>query len=68
MDNDKSYKKIEVVGTSTNSVSEAVDNAIHEAEESVDNLEWFEVGEIRGAVKDNELVYQVSVSIGFRLK
>lgn len=68
MSTDKTYKKIEVVGTSEKSVSDAIENAVEEAEESVDNLDWFEVNEIRGALRNQNLVYQVSVKIGFRLE
>lgn len=66
--NDKTYKKIEIVGTSTESVSDAIDTAIDKAGESVENLDWFEATEIRGAIKDSEIVYQVTVDIGFRLE
>lgn len=65
---DKTYKKIEIVGTSNESVSDAIDNAIDKAGESVDNLDWFETTEIRGAIKDSGPVYQVTVDIGFRLE
>lgn len=65
---DKTYKKIEIVGTSTESVTDAIDNAIDEADESVENLDWFEATEIRGAIKDSGTVYQVSVDIGFKLE
>ncbi|MFB6346280.1 MAG: dodecin [bacterium] len=67
-DDDKTYKKVEVVGTSSESISEAVESAIDKADESVDNLDWFEVTEVRGAIKDDGLVYQTTVEIGFRLE
>jgi flavin-binding protein dodecin len=68
LSSNKTYKKITVVGTSENSVTDAVENAVDEADESVENLDWFEVDEIRGAIKETGLVYQVSVDIGFRLE
>lgn len=68
MDNPNTYKTINIVGSSTNSVSDAVENAVDEADNSVDNLEWFEVDEIRGAIKEDGLVYQVAVDIGFRVE
>lgn len=68
MSTDNTYKKIEVVGTSEESVSDAIENAVEAAEESVDNLDWFEVDEIRGTLRNQNLVYQVSVKMGFRLE
>lgn len=68
MSENKTYKKIEVVGTSEESVSDAIQGAIDKAEESVENLDWFEVDEIRGGLKGDTLTYQVSVEIGFRLE
>lgn len=68
MDNPNTYKTINIVGSSQNSVSDAVENAVDEADNSVDNLEWFEVDEIRGAIKEDGLVYQVAVDIGFRVE
>lgn len=65
---DNTYKKIEIVGTSADSVSDAIDNAIEKADESVENLDWFEATEIRGAIKDSGTVYQVTVDIGFKLE
>ena len=43
---DKSYKIIEVVGVSTESIQQAVRNAIKKASETLRNLDWFEVAEI----------------------
>jgi flavin-binding protein dodecin len=68
MAENKTYKKIEVVGTSEESVSDAIEGAIDKAEESVENLDWFEVDEIRGGLTGGTLTYQVSVEIGFRLE
>ena len=65
---DKTYKKIEIVGTSTESFSHAVENAIAKASSSVHNLDWFEVIESRGAIADGKIAqFQVTVKIGFRL-
>ena len=63
------HKKVEVVGTSPTSFSEAADNAIKKAAETLHNLEWFEVGEMSGRVRDGKVAqYQVTMKIGFRLK
>ena len=66
---DHVYKKIEIVGSSTNSIEEAIENAVARASESVDNLRWFEVTETRGHIVDGKVEhYQVSLKIGFTLE
>jgi hypothetical protein len=65
---DKTYKVIEVVGVSSNSVQEAVRNAVAKASQTVRNIDWFEVQQIRGAVHQGEPEFQVAVKIGFRLE
>lgn len=62
------YKKVEVVGVSDTSVSDAVQTAIARASETIENISWFEVAEIRGAVAEGKVSqYQVTVKIGFRV-
>ncbi|MFH0794934.1 MAG: dodecin, partial [bacterium] len=61
---EKVYKKIEIVGVSEKSVSDAIAEAIKKTSETVRNLRWFEVTEIRGAIKSNKPVYQVVLKIG----
>jgi len=62
------YKKIEIVGTSGDSFSDAVDSAIAKAGQSVHHMGWFEVGELRGRIKDGKVdQYQVTLKIGFKL-
>ncbi len=66
---DKSYKVIEVVGVSDDSVQKAVRNAVKKASETLRNLDWFEVGDIRGSIGENaKVTFQVTVRIGFRLE
>ena len=66
---DHIYKKIEVVGTSTQSVENAIENAITKASESVKALRWFEVVELRGDIQEGKIAhYQATVKIGFRLQ
>jgi len=66
---DKTYKIIEVVGVSEDSIDEAVRNALTKATRTLRNIDWFEVKDIRGAVsKKGEPVFQVEVRIGFRLE
>ena len=66
---DKTYKIIEVVGVSDDSIQQAVRNAIAKARQTLRNIDWFEVNEIRGAVdKAGTVTFQVEVRIGFRLE
>ena len=65
---DHIYKRIEVVGSSKNSVEEAINNAIAECSKTVRNVEWFEVMETRGHIVDGKVGhYQVVLKLGFRL-
>lgn len=60
------YKMIEVVGTSGTSIDDAIRGAIERASKSVDDLQWFEVKEIRGRINDaNAAEFQVKVDLGF---
>ncbi len=62
------HKKVEIVGTSSESYAKATQNAVNKASESLHNLEWFEVVEMRGRIKDGKVdQYQVSLKIGFKL-
>ena len=62
------YKVIELVGSSSAGVQEAIDGAISRASETIRNLDWFEVKEIRGNIQDGNVSwYQVKVAIGFRV-
>lgn len=63
------YKKVELVGSSTTSIEDAISNAIAECSKSVKNIEWFEVTETRGHVVDGKVAhYQVVLKIGFRIE
>ena len=66
---DHTYKVIDVVGTSGDSVQQAIRNGIARASQTVRNLEWFEVGQIRGHIVENDEVghFQVVMKLGFRL-
>lgn len=66
--NNHVYKMIEVVGSSSKSTDDAIEQAIAKASESLHNLDWFEVTETRGHISDGKIAhYQVKVNIGFRL-
>ncbi|WP_425987695.1 dodecin [Ensifer sp. R-19] len=62
------YKKVELVGSSKSSVTEAIETAIARASKTMRNLQWFEVDQIRGHIKDGEVAhYQVVMKVGFRI-
>ena len=65
----KVFKKIEIVGTSDTSFSDATSRAVTKAAETLRNLDWFEVVEQRGAIQDGRVhEYQVTIRVGFRLE
>ena len=65
---DKVYKIIEVVGCSSKSYEEAVQNAVEEAGKTLKGLAWFEVKEWRGGIKDGKVTeFQAVTKVGFRL-
>ena len=66
---DNIYRKTEVVGTSSESVDDAIRGAVRRASESLRQVSWFEVSEIRGHVEDGEVGhFQVTLNIGFALE
>ena len=66
--NDHVYKKVELVGSSKTSVTEAIETAISRASKTMRNLDWFEVNQIRGHIKNGSVEhYQVVVKVGFRI-
>ena len=66
---DPVYKIVDVVGTSQQSISSAIGNAIAKASGTLRNLGWFEVEQIRGDIKDGKVHrYQVSLKVGFTLE
>jgi flavin-binding protein dodecin len=63
------YKVVEIVGTSEQSISKAIDSAIAKASGSLRHLAWFEVGQIRGSIADGKVHrYQVTLKVGFTLE
>jgi len=66
---DNVYKSVEITGSSTAGVTEAIEVAISKASESLRNLDWFEVTNIRGHLEDGRVAhYQVTLKVGFRLE
>jgi len=65
---DKTYKIIELVGVSATSIEEAIQNAISRANQTLKNLDWFEVVEARGLIQEGKVnQFQVKLKVGFRL-
>ncbi|MGW1376470.1 dodecin [Streptomyces sp. NPDC002446] len=66
---DRTYRVTEIVGTSQQSVDAAIKNGIKRASETLRNLDWFEVTQVRGHLVDGEVDhYQVGLKVGFRLE
>jgi flavin-binding protein dodecin len=66
---DRTYRLTEVVGTSPESLDQAIRNAVHRAGQTLRHLDWFQVTEIRGYILNNEVQhFQVGMKIGFRLE
>ncbi len=64
----RTYRVTEIVGTSPDSVDQAVRNGIARANTTLRNLDWFEVAEIRGHLVDGNIDhFQVTMKVGFRL-
>lgn len=62
------YKKLELVGSSPDSIEGAVNNAVNRAAKTIRNMRWFEIAEVRGHIEDNKVAHwQVTVKIGFTL-
>jgi len=65
---DKVYKKIDVVGCSAKSIEDAIESAVVKASESLHGLSWFELKEVRGAIRDGKpSEWQVTLQLGFKL-
>lgn len=60
------YKLVELTGTSTTSIEDAVHTAINRASSSLRNLRWFQIVEVRGNISDDKVDHwQVTVKAGF---
>ena len=66
---DKVYKLIEITGTSTKSIEEAVNTALKRAGKTIQNLSWFQIVETRGSIDRNQVHHwQVTIKVGFAVK
>jgi dodecin len=66
---DTVYNVVEIVGTSEQSISKAIEGAVAKASASLRHLGWFEVSQIRGSIEDGKVnKYQVTLKVGFTLE
>ncbi len=66
---DRTYGVTEIVGTSPDSIAQAIRNGVSRASRTVRNVDWFEATEIRGHVVDGEVEhFQVTMKVGFRIE
>lgn len=62
------YKSLELTGSASTGIEDAINNAIGKASKSIHNLRWFEVIDIRGDIEDNKIAWwQVTMKVGFTL-
>lgn len=65
----RTYRLTEIVGTSPDGVDHAIRNGVARASESLRHVDWFEVTDVRGYVRDGEVDhFQVTMKVGFRLE
>ncbi|MCB1874642.1 MAG: dodecin domain-containing protein [Chromatiales bacterium] len=65
---DHVYKYIELVGSATTTIEDAIANALARAHKTVHNMEWFQVTETRGHIVGGKVAhYQAVIKVGFRL-
>ena len=63
------YKVLELVGSSTTSIEDAIQAALSRADETLRNIRWFQVLETRGVVEEGRVAYyQVTPKVGFTLE
>ncbi len=66
---DHVYKKIELTGSSTEGIEQAIENAVNKASQTIKNMRWFEVVETRGHIEDGKVAHwQVTIKIGFTIE
>jgi flavin-binding protein dodecin len=63
------YRVTEIVGTSHEGVDQAIRNGIARADQTLRNLDWFEILQVRGQIENGQIEhYQVCMKVGFRLE
>ena len=62
------YRVTEIVGSSPDGVDQAIRNGVQRASQTLHNLDWFEVTEVRGQLEEGQIAHwQVTMKVGFRL-
>lgn len=65
----RTYRISEIVGTSPEGIDQAIRNAVERASATLRHVDWFEVTQVRGHVKDGQVDhFQVGLKVGFRLE
>lgn len=65
----RTYRVTEIVGTSPDGIDQAIRNGVERAAKTLRHVDWFEMTDIRGHVKDGQVEhFQVSLKLGFRLE
>lgn len=65
----RTYRVTEIVGTSPEGIEQAISNGVERAGRTLRHLDWFEVTQVRGQIKDGRVEhYQVGLKLGFRLE
>lgn len=65
---DHVYQKVELTGSSSISIENAIENAVAKAAQTIDNLRWFEVVETRGHIDNGKVAHwQVTIKVGYTL-
>jgi flavin-binding protein dodecin len=63
------YKVTEIVGTSPDGIDQAIRNGVERAAQTLRNLDWFEIVEVRGHLQDGAVDhFQVTMKVGFRME
>lgn len=66
---DHVYKHIELTGSSSTSIEDAITNAVKRASKTIKNMRWFQVLETRGQIEDGNVAYwQVTIKVGFTIE
>ncbi|NYJ01311.1 hypothetical protein HNR19_002009 [Nocardioides thalensis] len=65
----RTYRVTEIVGTSPDGIDQAIRNAVERAGKTLRHIDWFEMTQVRGQIKDGQVEhFQVGLKVGFRLE
>jgi flavin-binding protein dodecin len=69
MSDHHTYRKVELTGSSKSSIEDAISNGLAECAKTMENLDWFEVMEVRGNIENGKVEhYQVTIKVGCRIQ